>query len=86
MDVNFATDCICLQVWIIVLVGVDMFPFWQDMFPQTGTEPDINQKVSCHVETVCFLSNTQKKKESYVTLDVEMDDYYRIKGEGKSTK
>lgn len=46
-----------------------------DMFPYTE-----------HVETVCLLSNTQKKKESYVTLDVEMDDYYRIKGEGKSTK
>ena len=39
-----------------------------------------------NVETVCLLSNTQKKKESYVTLDVEMDDFYRIKGEGKSTK
>ena len=38
------------------------------------------------VETVCLLSNTQKKKESYVTLDVEMDDSYRIKGEGESTK
>ena len=36
--------------------GVDLFPFWQDMFPQTGTKPDINQKVSCHVETVVLLS------------------------------
>ena len=27
------------------------------------------------VETVCLLSNTQrKKKESYITLDVEMED------------
>ena len=35
------------------------------------------------VETVCLLSNTQsKKKESYITLDVEMADYYRIKNEG----
>ena len=43
-----------------------------DMFPQTG-----------HVETVCLLSKTQsKKKESYITLDVEMEDYYRIKNEG----
>ena len=46
-----------------------------DMFPN-----------SSHTETVCLLSNTRKKKGSYVTLDVEMDDYYRIKGEGKSTK
>ena len=46
-----------------------------DMFP-----------MSCHVETVCLLSNTQsKKKESYITLDVEMADYYRIKNEGKNS-
>lgn len=45
-----------------------------DMFPETG-----------HVETVCLLSNTQRKKESYITLDVEMADYYRIKNEGKTT-
>lgn len=37
------------------------------------------------VETVCLLSNTQsKKKESYITLDVEMEDYHRIKNEGKN--
>ena len=41
---------------------------------------------STHVETVCLLSNTQsKKKESYITLDVEMADYYRIKNEGKNS-
>ncbi|MDT3844324.1 MAG: 23S rRNA (uracil(1939)-C(5))-methyltransferase RlmD [Bacillota bacterium] len=46
-----------------------------DMFPMTQ-----------HVETVCLLSNTQsKKKESYITLDVEMEDYYRIKNEGKNS-
>ncbi len=46
-----------------------------DMFPET-----------VHVETVCLLSNTQrKKKESYITLDVEMEDYYRIKNEGKNS-
>lgn len=46
-----------------------------DMFPMT-----------VHVETVCLLSNTQsKKKESYITLDVEMADYYRIKNEGKNS-
>ena len=39
-----------------------------------------------HVETVCLLSNTQsRKKESYITLDVEMADYYRIKNEGKNS-
>ena len=46
-----------------------------DQFARTG-----------HVETVCLLSNTQsKKKESYITLDVEMADYYRIKNEGKNS-
>ncbi|MBR6275251.1 MAG: 23S rRNA (uracil(1939)-C(5))-methyltransferase RlmD [Lachnospiraceae bacterium] len=46
-----------------------------DMFPH-----------SVHVETVCLLSNTQRpKKESYITLDVEMEDYYRIKNEGKNS-
>ena len=39
-----------------------------------------------HVETVCLLSNTNRpKKESYITLDVEMEDYYRIKNEGKNS-
>ena len=39
-----------------------------------------------HVETVCLLSNTHRpKKESYITLDVEMKDYYRIKNEGKNS-
>ncbi len=46
-----------------------------DMFGETA-----------HVETVCLLSNTQsKKKESYITLDVEMADYYRIKNEEKNS-
>lgn len=46
-----------------------------DMFPFTDA-----------TETVCLLSNTQRpKKESYITLDVEMEDYYRIKNEGKNS-
>lgn len=46
-----------------------------DMFPET-----------VNVETVCLLSNTQRpKKESYITLDVEMEDYYRIKNERKNS-
>ena len=66
-----------------VLEGVDLFQFWQDMFPRTGTEPDINQKVSCHVETVCLLDN--RKSDTTVKLSVDMDDYYRIK-DGKEPK
>lgn len=37
-----------------------------DMFPQT-----------VHVETVCLLSN--RKPDSYVHLNLKMEDYYRIK-------
>ena len=45
-----------------------------------------NFPMTKHVETVCLLSNTQRpKKESYITLDVEMEDYYRIKNEGKNS-
>ena len=37
-----------------------------DMFPMT-----------VHVETVCLLSN--RKPDSYVHLNLKMEDYYRIK-------
>ena len=39
-----------------------------DMFPHT-----------VHVETCCLLGRKDVNKRSYVSLDVEMDDYYRIK-------
>ena len=53
---------------------------------EPAQEMGINLISSCHIETVCLLSNTQsKKKESYITLDVEMADYYRIKNEGKNS-
>ena len=29
------------------------------------------------------MSNTQKKKESYITLDVDLDEFYRIMNGGK---
>ena len=41
-----------------------------DMFPQT-----------VHVETVCLLSN--RKPDSYVHLNLKMEDYYRIKDSEK---
>ena len=51
-----------------------------------GETTDICWDNESTVETVCLLSNTQsKKKESYITLDVEMADYYRIKNEGKNS-
>ena len=59
---------------------------YMDLFPRTSGAADIKIDVSSHVETVCLLSNTQRsKKESYITLDVEMEDYYRIKNEGKNS-
>lgn len=36
-----------------------------DMFPET-----------CHVETVCLLSNRKSKPDTYVDLSIDMKDYY----------
>ena len=38
---------------------------------------DVLSVLSCHVETVCLLSN--RKPDSYVHLNLKMEDYYRIK-------
>ena len=48
-----------------------------DLFPQTVRQADIKIDVSSHVETVCLLSN--RKPDSYVHLNLKMEDYYRIK-------
>ena len=60
-----------------------MFPFWQDMFPQTGTKPDINQKVSCHVETVCLFSKLNAKQ--HLEVEVKMDELDLTAAESKAT-
>ena len=44
-----------------------------DLFPGT-----------CHVETVCLLSN--RKPDARVKIDVDLEDYYRIKDEQKKNK
>ena len=44
-----------------------------DMFPWTG-----------HIETVCLLSN--RKPDARVKIDVDLEDYYRIKDEQKKNK
>ena len=46
-----------------------------DEFPGTG-----------HVETVCLLSNRKSKPDTHVKLSLSMDDYYRIKEEGKDSQ
>ena len=48
-----------------------------DMFGRTVMATDIQMDVSSHVETVCLLSN--RKPDSYVHLNLKMEDYYRIK-------
>lgn len=32
-----------------------------------------------HIETVCKLSNHRRRPDSYVKLEVDAEDYYRIK-------
>ena len=46
-----------------------------DLFPWTR-----------HVETVCLLSNRKSKPDTHVKLSLSMDDYYRIKEEGKNNQ
>lgn len=46
-----------------------------DQFPWTA-----------NVETVCLLSNRKSKPDTHVKLSLSMDDYYRIKKEGKNNQ
>ena len=41
---------------------------------------------SANVETVCLLSNRKSKPDTHVKLSLSMDDYYRIKEEGKNNQ
>ena len=50
-----------------------------DLFPRTSGAADIKIDVSCHVEVVCQLSNYRRRPDSYVKLEVDAEDYYRIK-------
>lgn len=43
---------------------------------------DVLSVLSCHVETVCLLSN--RKPDTKVRVDVDLEDYYRIKDEKKN--
>lgn len=49
------------------------------MFPRTGTKPDINQKVLCHVETVMLLERGEGKEQGKV-VKVEYHCGYRALG------
>lgn len=43
---------------------------------------DVLSVLSCHVETVCLLSN--RKLDTKVRIDVDLEDYYRIKDAKKN--
>ena len=45
---------------------------------------DIHCVFATHVETVCLLSN--RKPDARVKIDVDLEDYYRIKDEQKKNK
>lgn len=49
------------------------------MFPRTGTKPDINQKVLCHVEMVALLERGEGKEQGKV-VKVEYHCGYRTLG------
>ena len=55
------------------------------MFPRTGTEPDINQDVSFHVETVVLLSKLKQKPDDYINVMIELDDVDITSAETKAT-
>ena len=55
------------------------------MFPRTGTKPDINQKVSCHVEMVVLLSQLKQKQDDYINVTIELDDVDITSAETKAT-
>lgn len=42
---------------------------------------DSNIVSSCHVEVVSLLQKMSNTRERTITLDVEMEDYYRLKNE-----
>ena len=45
---------------------------------------DIHSVFATHVETVCLLNN--RKPDARVKIDVDLEDYYRIKDEQKKNK
>ena len=66
-------------------ISVDMFPHTDgilDIFPHTG---DIHTAVSGHVEVVSLLQRVSNTRERTITLDVDMEDYHRIKNRTEVT-
>lgn len=64
---------------------VEMFPHTDgilDMFPHMG---DIHNGVSGHVEVVSLLQKMSNTRSKEITLDVDMEDYHRIKNRTEVT-
>ena len=87
---QLSVQCVLQYRWYIEGNGATSY-FWQipeqpvpalTNFQTARTDVIMFLTVSLHVEIVVLLSSTRKKP--YATLDVDMDDYYRIKNEDKA--
>lgn len=56
-----------------------------DMFPRTDIAFDVLPILSCHVETVCLLSQLKQKPDDYINVTIELDDMDITSAETKST-
>ena len=56
-----------------------------DMFPRTDIAFDVLPILSCHVETVCLLSQLKQKPDDYINVTIELDDVDIISAETKAT-
>lgn len=72
-------------------LNMDMFPHTNEMskwrsisFRIPRGVLDVLPILSCHVETVCLLSN--RKAASHIKLSLDMDEYYDIMDKKKAEK
>ena len=56
-----------------------------DMFPRTDIAFDVLPILSCHVETVCLLSQLKQKPDDYINVTIELDDMDITSAETKAT-
>ena len=88
---EFISACEKLSPKRIVYVSCDPETLARDLkeFKKRGYDPQYAIPVdmfpfTSHVETVCLLSN--RKPDARVKIDVDLEDYYRIKDEQKKNK
>ncbi len=56
-----------------------------DMFPKTNKSDDAYRVVSPHVESIALLQQMSNTRLKEITLDVDMEDYHRIKNRTEVT-